>query len=69
MFPHSVQMKISWKITKLSQNLHLAHAFNSVSRNSLASIILKQFLERFHARTASQKQLQMETDMKVNLIE
>lgn len=69
MFPHSVQMEISWKITKLSQNLHLAHAFNSVIRNSLASIILKQFLERFHARIASQKQLQMETDMKVNLIE
>ena len=39
-----------------SQNSHLVHAFNSVNRKSLASILLKQFLERSLSRTASQKQ-------------
>lgn len=29
----------------------------------------QRFLERFHARTVFQKQLKVETDMKVNLIE
>ena len=59
--------KFGWKITKLPQNSHLVHAFNSVNRDSLVSIILNQFLERFHAWTVFQKQLQIKTDTKVNL--
>lgn len=39
--------KFGWKITKLPQNSHLVHAFNSVNRDSLVSIILNQFLDKF----------------------
>ena len=41
--------------------------FYSVNRKSLASILLRQFLERSPSRTASQKQLLMEADVNVDL--
>ena len=42
-------------------------AFNSVNRKSLASILLKQFLERSPSRTAPPETISNGNSMKVNL--